>query len=114
MILNLLMFFGSFMAFKRPSTRIAAGFMIGIVKGAAYYEITHNAVLSAFMGAVYFSVIIGIVGCLVCLAEQPATLPVYPRYGQTPAQPFQWIYLLLVLLVLFVLFGDLTASFLFS
>jgi hypothetical protein len=114
MILNLLMFFGAFMAFKRPPGRIAAAAVIGVVKGAAYYTTLGDAYISAFMGALFFSMIVGIVGCIVYLDAQPTAVPVYPRYGERYARPFQWVYIPLSILVFSVLFGEITAVCLFA
>jgi hypothetical protein len=114
MILNLLLFVSAFMAFKRPPARIAAAAVISVVKSAAYYQTTDNPALSAFMGALYFSLIVGIVGCLSYLDQQPATMPVYPRLGSPVSRPFQWIYVPLGFLVFSVLFGEITAFVLFA
>lgn len=115
MILNLLMFLGAFMAFKRPPARIAAGAAIGVVKCAAYYTKLGDPFLSAFMGALFFSMIIGIVGCLVYLEQLPAPVVTYPRFGDpVVTRRFHWIHVPLAILVFSVLFGEITAFILFA
>ena len=75
MILNLLMFFGSFMVAKNTQGRLIAAAGIGIVKGAVYLLATNSVWLGALMGLVFFSLILGIIACLNHLNRPVAAIP---------------------------------------
>jgi hypothetical protein len=111
MILNLLMFFGSFMVAKNTRGRLLAAAGIGIVKGAVYFQATNSVWLGALMGLVFFSLILGIIACLTYLNRPIPVVPVYPLPWERDTRPFQWIYVPLSFLVFTVLFGETTVFF---
>ncbi len=114
MILNLLMFFGTFMVAKKPSGRLLAAAGIAIVKGAVYFMATGSIWFGLLMGIVFFSLIFGIIACLNHLNRPVPTIPVYPQPWEKDTRPFQWIYVPLSFLVFTVLFGETAIQFLLA
>jgi hypothetical protein len=114
MILNLLMFFGTFMVAKRPPGRLLAAVGIAVVKGAVYFMATQSIWFGLLMGIVFFSLIFGIIACLGYLNNQPPSIPVYPLPWEKDTRPFQWIYVPLSFLVFTVLFGETAIHFLLA
>jgi hypothetical protein len=114
MILNLLMFFGAFMVATTTSGRLLAAAAIGIVKGVIYFMAFGNIWLGALIGLVFFSLILGIIGCLSYLDRPMVAIPVYPRSWEKNTRPFQWVYVSLSALVFTVLFGEITFQMFFA
>jgi hypothetical protein len=106
MILNLLLFLGAFLAAKSPEGRLLAGALIGAVKGAIYFMTTHNVVIGLLAGAVFFSLMFGILTCLRLINNGEPVDPVYPSPGIKINRPLEWPVVCLSLLVCTFLFGE--------